>query len=247
MTRSLNMIAFTLQGGFLTTLIFQQLFEPMTSTYTYLLADARTREAILIDPVKEMLDRDLRLIQELDLKLRYVLDTHLHADHITASGPICDKIGAKVAIGAEAKVKGADRSLEDGDILTFGQLKLAALATPGHTHSCMCFHVHDRVFTGDTLLIRGNGRTDFQQGSPERLYQSIHEKLFQLPDETLVFPGHDYCGFTSSTIGAEKKWNKRIGGGRSLAEFVNIMKDLKLEPPKKIDEAVPANQNCGRI
>ncbi len=228
-------------------MIFQQLFEPTTSTYTYLLADPDSLEAIIIDSVIETSERDFNLIKELGLKLLYVLDTHVHADHITAAGKLSEKTGAKIAISSAGHVEGADCLLDDGDVLRFGEFKVEALATPGHTDSCMSFYVEDRVFTGDALLIRTNGRTDFQQGSAEKLYTSIHQKLLTLPDETLVYPAHDYKGFTSSTIGDEKRFNTRIGGGRTLNEFIDIMQNLKLSPPKKMSVAVPANLKCGKI
>jgi sulfur dioxygenase len=228
-------------------LIFQQLFESESSTFTYLLADSETLESVIIDPVLETVSRDLQLIQELELKVRFILETHVHADHITGAGKIADATGAQIALSEAAHVQGSNRVLKDGDVIQFGGFELKALATPGHTNSCMCFSMKDRVFTGDTLMIRANGRTDFQEGSAERLYDSVRKKLFTLPDETLVYPAHDYKGFTSTTIGAEKKHNVRLSQQRSLDEFVNIMANLKLSPPKKIEIAVPANLKCGRI
>ena len=228
-------------------LYFQQLFEPTTSTYSYLLADAETKEAVLIDSVLEMHDRDLKLIRELGLKLLYTLDTHIHADHITGAGKIADVTGAHICISAAAGCTGAQLALKDGDLIKFGRFEICAIATPGHTPSCMCYFVSDRVFTGDTLLIRGSGRTDFQNGSAADLYRNITTKLFSLPETTLVFPGHDYNGFTSSSIAMEKKLNPRIGGGRTLEQFVQIMQDLHLAPPKNIEVAIPANLVCGRL
>ncbi len=232
--------------GYLFSMLFQQLFESTSSTFTYLLADPVSREAVLIDSVQETFDRDLKLIRDLELKLLYALETHIHADHITAAGPIADKTGAKTAMSAASTAKGVDVFLKDKSKIKFGAYELTALATPGHTHTCMSYYINGKVFTGDTLLIRGCGRTDFQEGSAETLYRSVHEKLFSLPEDTVVYPAHDYKGFTSSTIGIEKKLNPRLGGGRSAAEFVEIMKNLKLDPPKKIDTAVPANLNFGR-
>lgn len=227
--------------------IFHQLFEPESSTYTYLIADAESREAAIIDPVRETVERDLKLIEELDLKLRFILDTHIHADHITGADELRKRTGAKTAVSKEGNVEGADIPLEDGQELLLGQRKIRVLATPGHTNTCLSFLFEDRVFTGDALLIRGTGRTDFQQGSADTLFESVSEKLFTLPDETLVYPGHDYRGQTASSIGAEKKHNPRLGGGRSKEEFKKIMAELKLAHPKKIRESVPANLAGGRI
>jgi glyoxylase-like metal-dependent hydrolase (beta-lactamase superfamily II) len=226
-------------------LVFYQLFEPDTSSYTYLLGDASTREAILIDPVREMVERDLTLVKELGLKLLYVLDTHVHADHITGSGAIRVRTGAKVAVGRAANVSRADLFLEEGQELRFGSGRVRVLETPGHTDGCLSYLAGDRVFTGDALLIRGNGRTDFQHGSPARLYRSIMEKLYVLPDEILVYPAHDYRGQTHSTIALEKRFNARIPAGQSEEAFVQIMRALKLAEPKRIAEAVPANLECG--
>lgn len=228
-------------------MLFQQLFESESSTFTYLLADPESREAVIIDPVLETVNRDLQLIRELDLKLLYILETHVHADHITGAGKIAEATGAQICVSEAAHAQGSHRALKDGDEIHFGQCHLTALATPGHTNSCMCFKMNDRVFTGDTLMIRANGRTDFQEGSAQKLYESVRSKLFTLPDDTLVYPAHDYKGFTSSSIGAEKKHNVRLSQQRSLEDFVQIMADLKLAPPKKIDVAVPANLKCGRI
>lgn len=227
--------------------VFYQLIEHETSTYTYLVADPVTREAALIDPVLEMVERDLKLIEDLDLKLKYVLDTHVHADHITGAGEIRARTGARSAVSATANVDCVDIHLHDGQELPLGNLSIRALATPGHTDSCMSFVCDGRVFTGDALLIRGTGRTDFQQGSSEKLYRSIQEKLFTLPDDTSVYPGHDYRGQTASTVGLERRLNPRVGGGRTKEEFARIMSELKLAEPKRIHEAVPANLVCGRI
>lgn len=227
-------------------ILFYQLFEPETSTYTYLLADRASREAVLIDPVLETVDRDLKLIEEHGFRLLYVLDTHIHADHVTGAGEIRKRTGAKTGVSAHAKVNCADLALEDGQELRFGRHTLRVLETPGHTDSCLSFYCEGRVFTGDALLIRGTGRTDFQQGSPEKLYRSITDRLFTLPPETVVYPGHDYRGQTSSSIEMEMKHNARIGGGKTLAQFTETMKELQLAHPKKIHEAVPANLACGK-
>ncbi len=228
------------------TLDFYQLFEPQSSTYTYLLFDRMSREAVLIDPVKEMIERDLKLVEELGGHLKYVLDTHVHADHVTAAGAIRKRTQAKTGIGWKSGVDCADLLLKDSEELFIGSHPIRALSTPGHTEGCTSFLVGDRVFTGDALLIRGTGRTDFQQGSSARLYQSITQTLFALPESTLVFPAHDYKGQTHSTIGMEKRFNPRVGAGKSEAEFVRILSELKLPPPQKMAEAVPANQECGR-
>ncbi len=226
-------------------LIFQQLFEVQSSTYTYLLADAFSKEAVLIDPVIETVDRDLRLIAELGLKLIYVLDTHIHADHVTGAGEIRKRTGVKTAVPKTASVTCADLNLSDGDELKFGQFTIQTLETPGHTDASLSFYCEQKVFTGDVLLIRGTGRTDFQSGSAEELYESVHQKLFTLPPETEVYPAHDYNGFTSSTIEMEIRYNPRVGSGKSKSQFVQIMKDLKLDLPKKIKESLPANMACG--
>jgi glyoxylase-like metal-dependent hydrolase (beta-lactamase superfamily II)/rhodanese-related sulfurtransferase len=227
-------------------IIFYQMFESESSTYTYLIADRITKEAALIDPVLETVDRDLKLIEELGLRLMYVLDTHIHADHVTGAGEIRKRTHAKTGVSQKAQVDCVDLPLEDGQELHLGDKKIKVIATPGHTNTCLSFYFEGMVFTGDALLIRGTGRTDFQQGSSESLYHSIHEKLFKLPDDTKVYPGHDYRGQTSSTIELEKKFNSRIGGGKTKDEFKKTMSELKLANPQKIHEAVPANLACGK-
>jgi glyoxylase-like metal-dependent hydrolase (beta-lactamase superfamily II)/rhodanese-related sulfurtransferase len=224
-----------------------QLFEPESSTYTYIIGDEMTKEAAIIDPVMETLDRDLKFLEELGLNLLYILDTHVHADHITAAAEIRKITKAKTAVSALSGVECVDLLLEDAQELKLGNKTIKAIATPGHTNSCMSFYFEGRAFTGDTLLIRGSGRTDFQQGSPEKLYHSVHQKLFQLPDSTLVYPAHDYRGFTSSTIALEKKFNPRLGVHKSLEDLKKIMSELKLPYPKKIDISLPANLKCGII
>lgn len=226
-------------------MIFRQLFDYETWTYTYLLADPETRDAVLIDTVKEQVERDLALLKELNLKLKYVLETHIHADHVTGSGSLRVKTGAKVGVSAVAGLTCADIQITDGMELSLGTQKLRAIATPGHTNTCTSYHGDGRVFTGDVLFIRDAGRTDFQEGSPESMWDSVTRKLFSLPDSTLVFPGHDYKGNTSSTIAEEKAHNPKFGGGRTLAEFKELMAAMKLGQPKKIHIAVPANMQCG--
>lgn len=228
-------------------ILFQQLFEKESSTFTYILADSKTREAVIIDPVLETAERDLKLINELNLKLLFILETHIHADHVTGAWNLAQSTGAKIAVSASAEAKGADLKLADSQELKFGNFTLKALSTPGHTNTCMCYLVGDRVFTGDTLMIRANGRTDFQDGSAETLYQSVRSKLFTLPDETLVYPAHDYKGFSSSTIGDEKLHNSRLKSSITQTEFIKIMAELKLAEPKKMNIAVPANLNCGKL
>lgn len=229
------------------TMIFQQLFESQSSTYTYLLADANTKEAILIDSVLEMVDRDLKLIEELGLALKYVLDTHVHADHVTGAGEIRNRTGAKTAVAVKANVPCGDLKLKEGDQIQFGEFTVRAIETPGHTDSSLSFYTEGMIFTGDALLIRGCGRTDFQGGSSEKLFESVTGKLFKLPPETLVYPAHDYKGFTSSTIEAEMFHNLRFGKSKTKAQFVNIMANLNLAYPKMIDIALPANQTCGLV
>jgi sulfur dioxygenase len=226
-------------------LIFHQLFEKETSSYTYLIADQISKEAIIIDPVVEMVDRDVTLIEELGLKLKYVLDTHVHADHVTASGELRKRTGAKVAISSAYDMACPDIHLQDGDELEFGPWSIKAMATPGHTGGCMTYQFQNMIFTGDALLVRGCGRTDFQEGSSEKLYQSVRGKLFCLPEDTIVYPAHDYKGFTKSSVGMEKQFNPRLRMDITKDEFVNIMASLKLAYPKKIQEAVPANMLCG--
>jgi sulfur dioxygenase len=227
-------------------IIFHQLFEPESSTYTYIIADKNTKEAAIIDPVLETVDRDLKLIEELGLNLIYVLDTHIHADHITGAGEIRKRIPVKTAVSRDADVACVDIPLEEGQELLLGDKKIKVIATPGHTNTCLTYAFENMIFTGDALLIRGCGRTDFQQGSTDKLFHSVREKLFKLPDETVIFPGHDYRGLTSTTIGTEKKHNARLKESIDLTNFKKIMSELNLANPKKIHEAVPANLACGK-
>lgn len=230
-------------------MIFRQLFDKETSTYTYLVADSG--EAALVDPVLEHVERDLKLVDEIGAKLVAVLDTHVHADHVTGAGKLRERTNAITHVSERGGVPCADVVLTDGHVVRIGRVIIRARATPGHTNGCMSFVVSAegeplRVLTGDALLIRGCGRTDFQEGDAATLWRSIHEKLFTLPDDTQVFPGHDYRGFTSSTIGEERRFNPRVGGSMTLDSFVALMKSLDLPPPAKIHEAVPANRACGQ-
>ena len=223
----------------------RQLFDRETSTYTYLIADEVSNEAAIIDPVKEQLDRDILLIEQLGFNLKYTLETHVHADHITSSGQIRDKFGSKVVLHENSGAKCADMLLKDGDELTLGDIVIKAIHTPGHTNADLSFLVEDYVFTGDALLVRDCGRTDFQAGSSSTLYNSINEKIFSLDEKTTIYPGHDYYGFTASTVKEEKQFNNRLGNGKTEDEFVEIMANLDLALPRKIKESVPGNTNCG--
>lgn len=228
-------------------MLFRQLFDAETSTYSYLLADEESREAVLIDSVREQVDRDAQLIAELGLTLCYVLDTHVHADHVTGAGILRTRLGTKTVVANSAGVDCADVFVGHGDRLSFGQHALLVRQTPGHTAGDLTFVLEGETmaFTGDALLIRGCGRTDFQQGDARTLFRSVHEQIFTLPDQTLLYPGHDYRGRTVTTVGEEKVHNPRLGGGRSQDEFVTIMSELRLPYPKKIDESLPANEQCG--
>ena len=230
-------------------MLFRQLFDRETCTYTYLLADEKSKEALLIDPVRENLNRDLGILKEMDLRLLFTIETHIHADHVTAGGLLRGTLGSQTVVSEAAKTHCADRSIAHGDSICFGSYSLQARATPGHTSTCMSYYLAEKnmIFTGDTLFIRGCGRTDFQQGNPEELYRSVYEQIFSLPDDTLIYPGHDYKGRTVSTVGEEKRWNPRLGGGKTLADFVRIMDGLNLSFPKRIKQAVPANMQCGLL
>lgn len=228
-------------------MIFRQLFDSDTSTYTYILADEASREAVIIDPVLGRIERDLAILRDLELKLTYALDTHIHADHVTALGALRERTSCETVASERAGTACHSLLVRDGSRLRFGRFELEVRETPGHTDGCLSFVSGDgaMVFTGDALLIRGTGRTDFQQGDPKTLYRSITEKIFTLPDSTLVYPGHDYEGRTVSTVGEEKRRNPRLGGGRSLEDFVEIMEKLDLPKPRHIDVALPANLACG--
>jgi sulfur dioxygenase len=228
-------------------MLFRQLFDAETSTYTYLIADIATKEAILVDPVLEQVERDRKLLQELGLTLRYCLETHIHADHITGTEKLREATGCLGVVPANAQASCADIYIENGEILELGKVTIKAIATPGHTDSHNAYLVnHDRVLTGDALFIRGCGRTDFQNGDAGTLYDSVTQRLFTLPYDTLVYPGHDYRGHTVSTIWEEKHWNPRFVG-RTRDNFIEFMTNLNLPDPKKMMEAVPANEMCGSL
>ncbi|NDJ23464.1 MBL fold metallo-hydrolase [Nostoc sp. B(2019)] len=228
-------------------MLFRQLFDRETSTYTYLLADQQTQEAILVDPVLEQVERDLKLLTELGLSLRYSLETHIHADHVTGTAKLREMTGCLGIVPDKAKASCADQHIKDGEILKLASITIKAIATPGHTDSHNAYLVNqDRVLTGDALFIRGCGRTDFQSGDAGTLFDSVKQRLFSLPDDTLVYPGHDYRGHTVSTIGEEKRWNPRFVG-RDRSNFIEFMASLDLPEPKKIMEAVPANERCGNL
>lgn len=228
-------------------MIFRQLFDNESSTYTYLLADPSTSEAILIDTVFEHHLRDLALLRELELTLNYVVETHVHADHVTGAWLMRQATGCQIALAGVTKAEGADRYLEHGETLSAGSVKLEARSTPGHTDGCMTYVLADlsMAFTGDALLIRGAGRTDFQMGSAQKLFNSVREQIFSLPDECTLYPGHDYNGRTSTCVKEERAHNPRLGDGIREQDFVGYMQNLGLPHPKKMDEAVPANLVCG--
>jgi len=225
-------------------MIFRQLFDSTSGTYSYLLASRSGGEALIIDPVLEKVDRYLQLIRELDLKLVKAVDTHLHADHITGLGALRDRTHCVTVMGESTKADVVSMRLAEGDKLTIEGLSLDVLYTPGHTDDSYSFLMGDRVFTGDTLLIRGTGRTDFQNGNARAQYDSLFGKLLRLPDETLVFPAHDYKGDTVSTIGEEKRYNPRLQV-KSIDEYVTLMANLNLPNPKMMDVAVPSNMKIG--
>eukprot|EP00041_Stephanoeca_diplocostata_P017084 m.339940 g.339940 ORF g.339940 m.339940 type:complete len:236 (+) comp20588_c0_seq11:273-980(+) len=225
---------------------FRQLFDRESCTYTYILADSVTKDAIIIDPVDTLVDRDVGLIEDLGLNLIYAANTHVHADHITGTGLLKKKLPqCKSVLGAHAKPAEADVFLGENEELKFGTRSISARATPGHTEGCTSFLLDDEsmVFSGDTMFVRGCGRTDFQGGSSESLYNSVHSKLFTLPDATKVYPAHDYKGRTVTTIGEEKKFNPRLT--KSKEEFVKIMFELNLPRPGRMDEVLPKNLHCG--
>lgn len=228
-------------------LIFRQLIDPQSSTYTYLLGDSESAEAVLIDPVFEQARRDAALIEELGVHLLYTIDTHVHADHVTGAWLLKRLTGSQIAISAASGAQGADRYLDHGDRCHFGARHLAVRATPGHTRGCISLVLDSEsmAFTGDCLLIRGTGRTDFQQGDSRVMFRSIHKQLFTLPASTLLFPGHDYRGLTVTSVGEEQRFNPRLGGDLCEDDFAGFMCNLNLPHPQQIAVAVPANLKCG--
>jgi sulfur dioxygenase len=232
-------------------MLFRQLFEPQSSAYTYLIACEASGEAALIDPVLETVERDLHLLDSLGLTLRFTVETHIHADHVTGASKLRERSGCRCAVPERSGAEHVDVAVSEGQPITIGSLDLQPLYTPGHTddhHSYVLEHSGSaRVFTGDALLIDGCGRTDFQNGNAGTLYRSVHDKIFSLPPETLVYPGHDYQQRCVSSVGQERERNPRLGGGKSVDEFVSIMAALNLPRPKKMDVAVPANRECGHV
>lgn len=230
-------------------MIVRQFFDSVSSTYTYLLASGRGREALIIDPVKEQTPHYLAAIHDLDLRLLRAIDTHTHADHVTALGDLREATGCVTLMGEFTQAECVSEHVSEGDTIEVDGIRLGAIYTPGHTDESFSFVLDPRapkaVFTGDVLLIRGSGRTDFQGGDPHKSWDSIVNKLFALPDDTTVYPAHDYKGWTASSIGEEKRHNPRLAG-KTEAEYVAIMRELNLPDPKMMDIAVPANLACGR-
>ncbi len=227
-------------------ILFRQLFDQDTGTYTYLLADKQTREAVIIDSIKSRVGQYTTLLKELDLNLKYILDTHVHADHITGSYDLREATGAKIVIGKINEVKEADIHVEDQDTLTFGGITIKALSTPGHTHGCFTYEIEHMLFTGDVLLYRSTGRVDFQGGSAKKLYDSV-QKLYSYPQDTLVYMGHNYAGFTVSTIGEEKQFNHFVNVYMSEEESIQKQEKRTLPLPKYISTAVPSNNIAGKF
>lgn len=225
----------------------RQLFDYDTWTYTYLLWDESTMEAAVIDSVIEQVDRDMQHIEELGLKVKYLLETHIHADHITGAGPLRKKTGAEIVVHKNSGSECADILAEEADEFKLGDQVITVMHTPGHTNNDITYCIEGAVFTGDTLLVRDCGRTDFQLGSNEDMYHSLTKRLFTLPEDTMVFPAHDYKGFTQSTIGEEKTYNTRAGSNKSFEDFSTIMDNLNLPNPKRIDISVPGNLKCGNL
>ncbi|MBV9201602.1 MAG: MBL fold metallo-hydrolase [Alphaproteobacteria bacterium] len=229
-------------------LAFRQLFDPISSTYTYLLADGGSGAAVIIDPVFEQVRRDAALIEELGLRLVYALETHVHADHVTGAWLLKQRTGCRIALAANSGAEGADRYLVQDDVVAFGERNLQVRQTPGHTNGCLTYVLDDRsmAFTGDCLFVRGTGRTDFQQGDPHAMYQSVYQQIFTLPDSCLLYPAHDYRGLTVTSVREERRFTPRLGGEIGERDFSGYMNNLRLAHPKKLDVAVPANLKCGR-
>ena len=230
-------------------MVFRQLFEPASSAYTYLIACDEMREAALIDPVLETSDRDLQVLRDLGLALKYTIETHIHADHVTGAARLRELTGCKAAVPEKSSADHADLAIREGEPILVGKLRLEPLYTPGHTDDHHAYYLQSpdaaRLFAGDVLLIDGCGRTDFQNGNAATLYRSVHEKIFSLPDDTLVYPGHDYQHRRVSSVAQERERNPRLGAGRSVEEFIALMSELHLPRPNKMDVAVPANLACG--
>lgn len=226
-------------------MIFHQFFEEQSSTYTYLLASKQTAEAVLIDPVISEIEHYSQLLEAHNLTLAYSLDTHVHADHITAANQLRARFDCKTVIHRHSGVECGDILITHGSAIRIGELLIEARYTPGHTRACTSYVVDGMVFTGDALLIDGCGRTDFQEGDAATLYDSIHQHIFSLPDATIIYPGHDYKGRRASTVKQERLHNARLGQGRTKQEFIQIMDNLALPYPKQIDIALPANKACG--
>ena len=227
-------------------MLFRQLFDWESCTYTYLIAADFGREAVIIDPVKNNVNQYIQLIEQLNLKLVAALDTHLHADHITAIGELSKNLNCQSMMGKQSQADCVSKRFIDKEVLKFDGFELKVLYTPGHTDDSYCFLMSDRVFTGDTLFIRGTGRTDFQHGDPGLAYDSLFGRLLTLPEKTLVYPAHDYNGMTVSTIGEEQKFNPRLQV-ESREDYIALMNNLNLPKPKLMDIAVPANRKCGLI
>ncbi len=229
-------------------LIFRQLFDAQSSTYTYLVGDSGSGEAVLIDPVFEQVRRDAALVHELGLRLAWTLETHVHADHVTGAWLMKQRVGSRIGLSAHGGADGADRLLAHGDRMAFGQRHLEVRATPGHTSGCVTYVLDDqsKAFTGDCLLIRGSGRTDFQQGDPRVMFQSVRAQIFSLPGTCLLYPGHDYRGVTVTSVEEERRFNPRLGGDIGVDDFAGYMQHLGLPHPKQIAVAVPANLRCGQ-
>lgn len=232
-------------------MLFRQLFEPQSSAYTYLIACEDTGKAALIDPVLEGVDRDLQLLHEFGLRLEYTIETHIHADHVTGAARLRSEAGSKAAVPELSDAQHVDLPVREGQPIQIGGFALHPLYTPGHTDDHHAYFLAEsgaaRVFTGDALLIEGCGRTDFQNGDAATLYRSVHEKIFSLPEDTLIYPGHDYQHRRVSSVAQERERNPRLGSGKTVEEFIAIMAGLNLPRPKKMDVAVPANLGCGRL